>query len=96
MTPVGLPFADVGDMNFNHGNADGPDAVGNGDGSVGVSAWIHHHTVVLMIRLLQFVDEEAFVVRLIIIQLDVGEFSFHGLEMGFKRDVAIDLWLATA
>lgn len=62
MMPVGFALADVGEVNLDHGDADGPDAIGKGDGGVGVGSGIHHYTVVAAIGLLQLVDEKAFMV----------------------------------
>ena len=67
MAPVGFALADVGDVNFDNRDADGPNAIGKGDGGVGISARIDHRAIVTAVSLLQLVDEAAFVVRLVII-----------------------------
>lgn len=96
MPPIGFSFADVRDVDLHYWDADGPDAVGDGDGGMGVCPWVHNHTVVLMVRLLKLVDQGAFMVRLIVIQLNFWELVFQGLEIGLKRDMAVNLRLAAA
>jgi hypothetical protein len=73
MVPEGFTLADVGEVYFHHGNADGPNTVGQGDGGVGISSWIHYHSIEKAIGFLQFVNQAAFMVRLVIIEFDVGE-----------------------
>ena len=67
MVAVWLAFADVGNVYLNNLDADGANAVGKGNGSVGVCPRIHDHGIVTGIGFLQLVDDEAFVVGLKII-----------------------------
>lgn len=76
MTPIGLSLADVGDVYLHHGNADGPDTIGQSDGSVGVTSRVHNHAVVDAICLLKLIDQATLMVRLVVIQLYVREFGF--------------------
>ena len=96
MLAIRFPFCDVGDMHLNDGDADGADAVGQGDGGVGVASGVHHHGVVLSVSLLQFVDQQAFVVG-----LEIGDFVLWKTfaELGqviVKGNVTIDFGLAFA
>lgn len=75
MTPIGLSLADVGDVYLHHGNVDGPDAVGQSDGSVGVSSWVYDHAIVIAISFLKLIDQATLMVRLVVIQLYIREFS---------------------
>ena len=84
MATVGFPLAYVGAMHLDHGDVDGADAVGEGDGGVGVSARIHDDAIKMCIGLLQFVDEAPYEVRLVIVQLVLGELCLQMLEIDFK------------
>ena len=96
MAPVRLALANVGDVHLNHRNADGPDAIGQGDGSVGIASGVHHHPVVNAVGFLEFVDQITFMVRLVIVQFHLGEIPTHGFKMLFKRNVSVDLWLTSS
>ena len=89
MTAVRLAFADVGDVDFDDGNADRADAVGNGDGGVGVCAGIHHNGVVDGISFLQFVDDVSFVIGLIIVQFMLWEPLLELFKICLKRSVSV-------
>lgn len=83
-------------MHLDDGDADGADAVGQGDGGMGIASGVHHHGIILSISLLQFVDKHAFVVGLEIANLVFGE-AFTELRDEFvKRETAIDFGLAFA
>lgn len=75
MTPIGLSLADVGDVYLHHGNADGPNAVSQSDGCVSITSWVHDHAIVNAIGLLKLVDQATLMVRLVVIQLYIREFS---------------------
>ena len=75
MPPIRLALADVGDVDLHHGDANGSDTVGKGDGGMGIPSGIHHHTVVNAVSLLKLVNQETLVVRLVVIKLDFREFS---------------------
>ena len=62
MVSVGLALTDVGEVHLDDGYLDGPDTVGQGDGSVCVGSGVHHHSVINPVGLLQFVDQIALVV----------------------------------
>ena len=66
MLAVGLPSRDVGNVNFNNGNANGANAVGKGNGSVGVASRVHHHGIIVSIGFLKFVDKTTFMVGLVV------------------------------
>lgn len=76
MAPIGFSLADVGDVDLDHGYADGTDAIGDGDGGVGICSGIHHHPMILSIRFLKDVDKASFMVGLIVVDLYLGERSF--------------------
>ena len=71
--PVSFSFVYVGDVDFDDGDVNGADAVSDGDGSVGVCAWIHDHTDTMAVSFLKFVDEAAFMVGLVILELHLGK-----------------------
>lgn len=96
MVPVRFALSDVGDMYLNHGNADGPDAVGQGDRGMRVGPRVHRNTVVNGVGLLKFVDQVALVVRLVIIKLHIGERLTHGFKMILKRDAPVNLWFSAS
>ena len=73
MPAIGLTFRNVGEMDLYDGDADGTDAVGKGDGSVGIAAGVHHHGVVLSVGGLQLVDQNALVVGLAIMDFVLWE-----------------------
>ena len=81
-------------MHFDDGDADGADAVGEGDGSVGIASWVHHHCVESAVSGLKLVDETAFMVRLEIRQLVLRKPLLQRLEISFERYRTIDFWLA--
>ena len=96
MPSVRLPFRNIGDVDLHHWNADGTDAVGEGDGSVGVGSRVHDHGIILTVSLLQLVNQNAFVVR-----LEIGEFMFgeplaEFWQVILKRDMTIDFGFAFA
>ncbi len=62
MTPIGLSLADVGDVYLHHGNTDGPNAVGQSDGSVGVTSWVHDYAIVIAIGFLKLIDQATLMV----------------------------------
>lgn len=96
MPTVRLALADVGNVYFHDRYANGTDAVGQGDGSVGIGSWIHHHGIVLSVSLLQLVDEATFVVRLVIGKFMLWKFCFQLQQVFLKRNMAIDFWLTFA
>lgn len=96
MLPIRFSFANVGDVNLHHGHADGPDAVGDGDGGVGVCPRVHDHAVVGIVSRLQRVNQYPFMVGLAVIQLDFGEFILERLVISIKRDMAVNSGLAAA
>ena len=90
MPSIWLPFRDVGDMHFDDGDADGTDAVGDGDGSVGIASWVHHHGIILTVSCLQLVDQDAFVVGLEIGELMLGETLTELRQVFVERKIAIN------
>ena len=94
MLPVGFPFADVGDMDFHDGDADGSDAVSEGNGGVGIAARVDHHAVVGTVSRLQCVNQNTFVVGLTVVKLDCWECFLERLEVSFKRDLSVNLGFA--
>lgn len=96
MSAVRFAFGDVGNVNFHDGDIDGTDAVGQGDGSVGVASWIHHHGIVLSISLLQFVDEAALMVRLVVGNLVLRKRFDEFWQVFFEGHRAIDFGFALA
>lgn len=94
MLPIGFSFADVGDVDFHDGDADGSDAVGKGNGGVGIAARVEHHTVVGVVCRLQRVNQYAFVVGLTVVKLDCWKCFLERLEVSFKRDVSVNLGFA--
>lgn len=81
-------------MYFNHGDADGADAIGKSDGSVGVGTRIHHHGIELAVGLLELVDEAAFVIRLVIRQLVLGKALPEVCQIVLKRNLSVNFRLA--
>ncbi len=79
MMAIRLAFCDIGDVDLDNGDANGADAVGQGDGGVGVASGVHHNGVILSISLLQFVDQQAFVIGLEVGELVLGK-TFVKLE----------------
>ena len=73
MMAIRLAFCDVGNVHLNDGNADGTDAVSNGDGGVGVGSRVHHHGIVSTVSFLELVDQNAFVIGLKIGELMLRE-----------------------
>lgn len=55
---------DVGQMYFAGRNANGLERIENGDAGVGVSGWIDHNSVNLLIGLLDAIDDRALMVGL--------------------------------
>lgn len=96
MPPVRLALRDVGNMHLHHGDAYGADAVGQGDGSVGVATGVHHHAVILVVGLLQLVDQYAFMVRLEIGDLVLGKAAAELFKIGLERHRAVDFRFALA
>ena len=96
MSTVGLSFRNVGNMNLNDGNADGADAVGDGDGGVGIGSRIHHYATIEAVSLLQFVDDDAFVVGLEIGNLVLWKTTAQLGQKVLKRDVSVDFGFAFA
>ena len=83
-------------MHFDDGDADGTDAVGDGDGSVGVGTRVHHHGIILTVSCLQLVNQDAFVVGLEIGNLMLRESLAELRQVFFEREMTIDFWLAFA
>ena len=81
---VRLALADVGNVNFSNLDADGTDAVGDGDGSVSVGSRIHDHSIENSIGFLQFVDNGAFVVCLKVIDFVLRKTLLEMLKMRLK------------
>ena len=96
MTSVSLTFGDVGNMNLNHGNANGADAVGKGDGGVCVGTRVHHHSIVSAIGLLQLVDEIPLVIRLEISKLVMRILVAELPQIVLKSELPINLRLSFA
>ena len=96
MSTVGLSFRNVGNMNLNDGNTDGADAVGDGDGGVGIGSRIHHYATIEAVSLLQFVDDDAFVVGLEIGNLVLWKATAQPGQKVLKRDVSVDFGFAFA
>ena len=96
MPSVWLPFRDVRDVHFDDGDADGTDAVGDGDGSVGVGTRVHHHGIVLTVSCLQLVDQDTFVVGLEIGNLMLRESLAELRQVFVEKEMTIDFWLAFA
>ena len=96
MTAVRLTFCDVGDVDLNDRDADGADAIGQGDGGMGIASRVHHHGVELPIGILQFVDQHAFMVGLEIGDFVLGETFAELWQIVFEGDIAIDFGLALA
>ena len=96
MPAVRLPFRNVGDVHLNHGDADGADAVGEGDGSMGIASRIHHHGIILTVSFLQLVNQDAFMVG-----LEIGDFVLRKTlaklrQIVFKGKSAVDFRLTFA
>ena len=83
-------------MHLDDGYADATDAVGQGDGSVGIGSRIHHHAIKLSVSLLQLVDEAALVVGLVVVQLVLRESRPKRFKIGLERNRAVDFRLAFA
>ena len=96
MMAIRLAFCDIGDVDLDNGDANGADAVGQGDGGVGVASGVHHNGVILPVSLLQFVDQQAFVVGLEISDFVLGKTFAELWQIVIKGDMAIDFWLALA
>ena len=64
MPSIWLPFRDVGNVYLHYRDADGTNAVGDGDRSVGVGTRVHHHGIILSVSCLQLVNQDTFVVGL--------------------------------
>ena len=96
MSAVRLALFDVRNVDFDDGNINCADAVGQGNGSVGIASRIHHHGIILIISLLQLVDKATLVVRLIVGNLMLRKgFDEFGMVV-FKGHRAIDFGLAFA
>ena len=96
MPAIRLPLGDVGDMHFDDGDADGADAVGEGDRGVGIASRVHHHGVILAVGLLQLVDQDTFVVGLEIGDLVLGETLAELGQVFFEREISVNLGFALA
>lgn len=94
MAAVWLPLADVGDVHLDNRDADGADAIGQGNGSVGIGTWIHHNGIEVPIRILKQVDEDTFVVRLAIGQSVLRESALECRQILLEGDVAVYLRFA--
>ena len=96
MSAVRLALGDVGKMYLHDGDADGADAVGQSDGSMGVTSWVHYNGIVLTISLLQLVDEAALVVRLVVGNLVLRKRFDEFRQVFLEGHRAIDFGLALA
>lgn len=96
MASVRLTLADVGDVYLDNRDAYGSNAVGNGNGGVGVCAWVHHHPVVLAVSFLQLVDQTSFVVGLVVVDLCFGEGGSQCCEIILERNSPVNLRLTPA
>lgn len=96
MPSIWLPFRDVGNVYLHYRDADGTDAVGDGDGSVGVGTRVHHHGIILSVSCLQLVNQHAFVVGLEIGNLMLRESLAELRQVFVEREMTIDFWLAFA
>ena len=96
MSTVGLSFRNVGNMNLNDGNTYGADAVGDSDRGVSVGSRIHHYATIKTVSLLQFVNDDAFVVGLEIGNLVLWKTTAQLGQKVLKRDVSVDFGFAFA
>ena len=96
MMAIRLAFCDVGNVHLYDGNADGTDAIGNGDGGVGVCSRVHHHGIILTVSFLQLVNQNTFVVRLEIGKLMLREPFAEFWQVILKRDTTVDFGLTSA
>lgn len=94
--PERLALTNVGNVHLNHGDADGPDTVCYSDGGMRVGSGIHHHPVVKAVGFLQFVNQITFMIRLVVIQLHIGEIPTHGFKVLLKRNTSINLRFAAS
>ncbi len=94
MAAVRLPLADVGDVHLDNRDADGADAIGQGDGSVGIGTRVHHNGIVSSIRLLEQIDKDTFVVRLAIGHPVLRESALECCQILLEGDVAVYLRFA--
>ena len=72
------------------------EAIGDGDGSVGVGARIHDNAVIDAIGFLQLIDENPFVIGLEIVQTTLGKQCLQTGKVVVKRNLAVELWLTGA
>lgn len=96
MAAVSLALGDVGEMHLHHGNANSADAVGQGDGCVGIGTRVHHHGIESAVGFLQLVDEATFVVGLIISELMLRETLEKSVKVSLEGDVAVDFKFPSA
>ena len=96
MAAVRLSLADVRDVNLNDRDSDGTDAVGQGDGGVGIATRVYHHGVIMPVGFLQLVDHHALMVGLGIGKLVLGETLAELNEILLKGEPSVDFRLAFA
>lgn len=96
MMSVRLSLSDVRNVDFDDGDADGADAIGEGDRGVGIGSGIHHHGVKLAVSGLQLVNQNTFVVRLEIGNLVLRETLAELRQIGLEGEVSVDFRLAFA
>ena len=83
-------------MHLDDGDADGADAVGQGDGGVGIAARVHHYGIVLSVGLLQLVNQNAFVVGLELRNLVLWKTLAELHKILFKGEASVDFRFALA
>ena len=81
-------------MYLDDGDADGTDAVGEGDGGVGIATRVHHDGITSANGLLQFVNHDAFVVGLEIVNLMLRESATELGDEFFEGNVPVDFRLS--
>lgn len=96
MMAIRLAFCDVGNVDLDDRDANGADAIGQGDGGVGIASGVHHHGVELTVGLLQLIDQHAFVVGLEIDNFMLCETLTELRQIVFEGDITIDFRLALA
>lgn len=96
MVTIFLAGEDVADMHFHHGSGNSGYGIVDGHGSVAVAAGIEDDSIIRKADLLNLVDQFAFDIALIVINLQVGERLAELGEVVLKGLRAVDIGFANA
>src|SRR6185312_9091744 len=91
-----LALIHIGDMHLDHRSLNSCNGIGNSHRSMGVSAGVHNDTVDRKTYFMQFIDNFALHIALIIVESDVWVAFAELFKIAFKTCVAVDRFLANA